>query len=232
MAQSIPEYVRRHGCYNALTRATYVAADRLVGFKALRGMTLRLEDVDPKYLACVRPFSCRRLPALEFARLEGASDLASAAFYEAAAGRSDWCHYVSDGDEIASYGWYSTTLVPVGEDTLIRYGSSFVYMYKGFTRPEYRGHQLHAYGMAHAVEAVVADGYEGLISYVEAHNRGSLRSVARLGYRTFGTCVQLRLLGKTLTYNTPGCKRYGFGLVVDDRPATNGERVRRRRANA
>ena len=86
-------------------------------------------------------------------------------------------------------------------------------MYKGFTAPEYRGQQLHAYGMAHAMGGAVADGYRGLISYVEAHNPASLRSVARLGYRTFGTCFRIRVLGRTFRASSPGCKPYDFCLV-------------------
>jgi hypothetical protein len=198
----------------SIVHGAYAVAERAVGFKALRGMTLKVEHIDPKYLGEVTPYSCHRATAQEFAGLPGAAELAPPAFYVAAAERGDWCHYVRDGDTIASYGWYSTGVVPVVDDTSIRFSPKFVYMYKGFTLPQHRGRQLHAYGMAHAAAGAVADGYEGLISYVEIHNQGSLRSVARLGYRSFGTCFRARIFGKTMTFSSSGCEPYEFHLVV------------------
>ncbi len=219
--ERLREDVRRHGLRAAIAHGAYAAAERAVGFKALRGMTLRVEDIDPKYLGEVAPFSCHRATAAEFANLRGAAELAPPSFYEGAARRGDWCYYVRDGETIASYGWYSTREVPVVDDTSISFSASFVYMYKGFTRPEHRGHQLHAYGMAHAAAGAVADGYQGLISYVEIHNAGSLRSCARLGYRTFGTCFRARVLGKTMTFSSSGCEPYGFRLVVPASPSSS-----------
>jgi hypothetical protein len=222
--ERLPEYVKRHGVKASLGHGAYAVAERVVGFKALRGMTLRVEDIDPKYLGEVAPFTCHRASAKEFSQLPGAGDLAVPAFYEGAAQRGDWSYYVLDGETIASYGWYSTGAVPVVEDRSISYSPRFVYMYKGFTRPEYRGHQLHAYGMAHAAAGAVAQGYEGLISYVEIHNEGSLRSVARLGYRSFGTCYRARVLGKTMTFSSSGCEPYGFRLVMPgDSPRRRSE---------
>lgn len=189
-------------------------ANRAVGFKALRGMTLEPSDIDPAYLGAAPPFSHHACDAAEFSRLADAPALASEEFYEGAIGRGDRCHYMADGDRVASYGWYATEPVPAVDDTWIHFSPAYVYMYKGFTLPEYRGKQLHAYGMAHAATEARARGYRGLISYVELQNEGSLRSVARLGYRTFGTCIRLRVLGQTLTFSSEGCRPYGFELSV------------------
>ena len=207
------EFIQRYGvglwCFDCL----YFAAERAIGFKALRGMTLVPENADPKYLAQHARFSCRRNSAEDFAALQGAMNLESEQFYQDAADRGDWCYYLCDDETIASYGWYSTLEVPVVDNCSISFSSDFVYMYNGFTVPGYRGQQLHAYGMAHALEGAVADGYQGLISYVEANNAGSLRSAARLGYRTFGMCFRIHVLGTTVRAGSPGCKPYDFHLV-------------------
>jgi hypothetical protein len=216
--EKLREDVRRYGLGSAIGHGAYALAARAVGFKALRGMTLRVEDIDPKYLGETAPFSCHRATAAEFAKLPGAAELATSEFYEGAAQRGDWCYYLRDGETIASNGWYSTGVVPLFDDTFVSFSPNFVYMYKGFTLPEHRGHQLHAYGMAHAAAGAVAEGYQGLISCVEIHNAGSLRSVARLGYRSFGTCYRTHVLGKTLTFSSRGCEPYGFRLVVPDAP--------------
>lgn len=205
----------RYGLWTLCVSICYLVARRLAGFRALRGMTLVPQDVDRTFLDELPGFTVRRATAVEFARLPGASELESQAFYEGAAQRGDWCWYVSEGDTIASYGWYATAPVRGVDDTWIRFSSDFVYMHKGFTLPRYRGRKLHALGMAHAAIEAVECGRQGLISFVEAHNEASLRSVNRLGYRIFGTCFKLRLPGRTLTFGTRGCSPFGFGLIVE-----------------
>ena len=206
-------FIGRYGVGRWCIHCVYTAGERAVGLKALRGMTLRPEDLDPRFREGHPRYSCHRSPAREFAQIDGAAKLESELFYDAAAKRGDWCCYLSDEGTIASYGWYSTVPVPAVAGYSIEFSPSFVYMYNGFTLLEYRGQQLHAYGMAHALAGAVADGYQGLISYVEAHNAASLRSVARLGYQTFGTCFRIRILGKTVTFSSRGCEPYEFRLV-------------------
>jgi hypothetical protein len=177
-------------------------------------MTLVLEHMDPKYLTDAPPFSHRKLTALEFRDLDGAAELAEESFYQGAAKRGDWSHCMCHGETVASYGWYATGPVPAIDDDHMGFSPEYVYMYKGFSLPEFRGRQLHGYGMAHAASEAVSRGYRGLISFVEVQNQSSLRSVARLGYRTFGTCFRIRLFGRTLAFSTPGCRRYGFRLIL------------------
>ena len=213
------DYLKRFGWKAWCLRGACGVAHRAVGFKALRGMTLEPDDIDATYLGDAPPFSHHACGAADFSRLADAPKLASEEFYEGAIARGDRCHYMADGDRVASYGWYATQPVPAVDDTWIHFSPEYVYMYKGFTSPEYRGKQLHAYGMAHAATEAKARGYRGLISYVEVQNEGSLRSVARLGYRTFGTCVRLHVFGRTLTFSSPGCRPYGFELSTSPEPS-------------
>jgi len=208
------DYLERYGMQAWCFRAACGVASRTIGFRALRGMTLDPEDVDPRYLDLPERFTHHRCTAEEFADRDAVVGTDMEAFCAQAAQRGDWCHYIADGDTVASYGWYAQKPVPALDETWIRFSPKYVYMYKGFTIPEYRGLQLHGYGMAHAAAAAVDSGYEGLISFVEVQNEGSLRSVTRLGYRIFGTCTQIRMSGKTLTHRTPGCRAYEFELFV------------------
>lgn len=211
-------YLKRFGLKAWCLWGACGVAHRTIGFKAVRGMTLEPDDIDPTYLGDAPPFTHKACGAADFSRLEDAPRLASREFYEGAIARGDRCHYMADGNRVASYGWYATRPVPAVDDTWIHFSPEYVYMYKGFTCPEYRGKQLHAYGMAHAAVEARARGYRGLISYVEVQNEGSLRSVARLGYRTFGTCVHLRVFGRTWTFSSPGCRPYGFELSLSPTP--------------
>lgn len=211
-------YLARYGFRIWCVRLLFGVARRLVGLRALRGMTLEPAHIASKYVEKVPPFRHRRCAAAEFARLDGAEGLESESFYRAAAERGDWCHGMFDGGSIASYGWYATEPVPGLDGFWITFSPRYVYMHQGFTVPVYRGRQLHAYGMARAALEAAADGYRGLISFVEVQNEPSLRSVARLGYRIFGTCWSLRILGRRFTFASPGCAEYAFRLALPGDP--------------
>lgn len=92
-------------------------------------------------------------------------------------------------------------------------------MYKGYTVPAYRGTHLHAVGISRALREFTAEGKAGLISYVQSNNLASLRSVARMGYRVFGTVYLLRVGRRVLTYATKTCRDYGFWVESNARPS-------------
>jgi hypothetical protein len=138
---------------------------------------------------------------------------------------NDECFAIRDGDILAAYGWYSTSANHFSDGLVLHFSRDWVYMYRGFTHPAYRGQRLHAIGMTLALAAYQRRGFKGLVSCVEAHNTASLASVYRMGYRDFGTIYGLRignlvgarhsksrLLSHEIVYCTPGCKRFGFRL--------------------
>lgn len=135
------------------------------------------------------------------------------AFVREALGRGDRCYGAMDGDILASSGWYSTRPTPFVDDLDLVFADGWAYMYKGYTAHSHRGRRLHGIGMARAMDAYVREGYRGLVSYVDAANDASLKSCARLGYRTFGTLLAANVGGRWITYATPGCAPYGLRLV-------------------
>ncbi len=205
-------YLKRYGPRKYLFYILYEVFKRTLGFKALRGMALTKDTVDPKYL--------EDHPVLQGHPVRG-SDLQllidervelSAKFVSRSIARGDWCYLFRDGANIASYGWYTTQTCPVVDDVVIHFSTDYLYMFKAFTAPAYRGQRLHAFGMAHALKEAVKEEYKGLVGYAEAHNAPSLKSAMRLGYRVFGTCFLIRVLGHAFTLRTPGCRPYGFYL--------------------
>ena len=75
--------------------------------------------------------------------------------------------------------------------------------------------------MAAALVHFTELNYRGLISYVDGSNVPSLRSTAKLGYRTFGTVLMMRLLGRYFIYHTRRCRDFGFRV---QRHRKEGER--------
>jgi hypothetical protein len=66
--------------------------------------------------------------------------------------------------------------------------------------------------MTRALARYVAEGYRGLISYVEWHNVDSLKSCYRMGYNDFGNIYLARLFGQYLVRMGDGCRRHGFWI--------------------
>jgi GNAT superfamily N-acetyltransferase len=138
---------------------------------------------------------------------------------------NDECFGIRDGETLAAYGWYSTSANHFSDELTLHFSPAWVYMYRGFTHPSYRGQRLHAIGMTMALEAYRARGFKGLVSCVEARNDNSLKSVYRMGYHDFGTIYGVRLgrllgmrhpssrvLNHQFLYCTPGCRAFGFWL--------------------
>ena len=206
------KYLRRHGVLKYLFYVLYRILERTLGFKALRSVVVTLDTMDSAYL--------EENPTLQADVVRG-SDLkllidewiyVTEKFVAQSIERGDWCCLFRDGDNIASYGWYTTQACRVIDDVFIHFSPDHVYMFNGFTAPAYRGQRLHSFGMAHALREAVNEGYKGLVSYIEADNASSINSSLRLGYRVFGTCFLIRVFGRAFTLRTPGCRQYEFYL--------------------
>lgn len=115
---------------------------------------------------------------------------------------------------LTSYGWYSTRPTEAGPGLVLHFDPAYAYMYKGFTLPRFRGHRLHAIGMASALEAYTREGSKGLVSYVESSNFASLRSCVRMGYQTFGHVVFVKTKNGCVSRVMGRCKEYGFHVEV------------------
>lgn len=189
--------------YRALSQMTY--------FKILVGMTLELKDVAPKFLDMPAKYSGKILTheELEHFSKDPENDLPSA-FIEYALSKEDECYAILDGERLAAYGWYSNKPTRLSYDLDLHFDNSYRYMYRGWTVKAYRGQRLHAIGMANALKHYHNQGYRGLISYVEANNFSSLRSVYRMGYKSFGKVYILRVLDKYLIHYNKPCEQYNF----------------------
>ena len=192
---------------------SYRILHKLLDFQLLDGITLSAGDISLKFITLPSGFT---ISFMDQNTLKAFSIIEpvelSSAFLKAALQRGDRCVGVMANGSLVSFGWYSTTSTSVTTGLALRFDPGYVYMYKGYTVPEYRGKQLHAYGMAYAVNYFSAQGYKGLISYVEANNFRSIQSCKRLGYKRFGRLLAFRVLGQQFSFSSKGCKQHGFRL--------------------
>ena len=171
--------------------------NRLSYFKCLVGMALYPDAIQPQFRTPPAGLVLRFLGRVECLDLAKNPDNGfDPDFVRAAYAQRDACLGILDGPVLASTGWYTSEPDVLNPGLELHFGNRFVYMYRGFTHPAYRGLRLHAHGIAQACEHFCAQGYEGLVSYVDAENRESLVSTKRLGFSVFGCVVVLRVRGQ------------------------------------
>lgn len=205
------ESVKQYGLPTTLYEIAYRAAHRAAGVTVLNAVVVTMETVDKSFLAD---------PKRRTGRFFGAAELTEAAknpeydlteaFIDKAFSRGDRCFAFAEDGVLTSYGWYSTRPTEAGPGLVLHFDPAYAYMYKGFTLPRFRGHRLHAIGMASALEAYTREGSKGLVSYVESSNFASLRSCDRMGYQTFGHVVFVKTKNGCVSGVTGRCKAYGF----------------------
>ena len=219
--QTAVQKTRRHGIAATLYAELLKAVGTVTGMKMLRGVFV--DRPDPGFLDC--PYNARILDERElrtYAR-DPACEL-SPEFVDEALARGDQCYAICDDGKLAAYGWYAFGPTPIGiAGAVLRYRPGYVYMYKGFTHPDYRGQRLHAIGMTRALRHYLSTGYAGIVSYVEATNFDSLKSCFRMGYAMFGTVYVVKAFGRYRAFSTPGCSRYDFR--VETAGATTGRLI-------
>lgn len=137
-------------------------------------------------------------------------------FLSEALSKGDDCFVILDGDRLANYGWYSNKPTKVSQELELRFDERYIYMYNGYTHPNYRGQRLHATGMTMALNHYLNKGYKGIVSWVEANNFNSLRSCYRMGYRDFGEIYIVKLFHRRLILSSRGCRDYGFEVSAID----------------
>jgi hypothetical protein len=212
--------IKQFGASKALEDVALRALNLGVFFKVLKGV--KVDTVHPEFLKCDEKYRGMFLSESmlnEFA--ERPEYELSRKFLRQALGKGDQCYGFLDGDSLAAYGWYSNKPTEIDPPELVlHFNDQFIYMYKGFTHVNYRGQRLHAIGMTRALEAYLARGFKGIVSYVEWNNFASLKSCYRMGYMHFGNIYATRLFNHYFLHSDAGCQRYGF-RVECVRPARN-----------
>jgi|RhiMethySRZTD1v2_1073278.scaffolds.fasta_scaffold06869_3 hypothetical protein len=219
IVRHVRDDLQRHGIRATLHDLAYRALNVVADFEALKGMIARLGDVRDPALFAAPGFHGRFIEPDELADGYAGTHELWPAFLRDAAQRGDRCYALFQGETLASYGWYSDLPSSIDDNFLLHFDPAYVYMYKGYTVPAYRGLRLHAVGMCRALREFTAEGKAGLISYVQSNNFASLRSVARMGYRIFGTVLLVRVGGRSFTYATRGCRAYAFWVEPTARPS-------------
>ncbi|MEX0899655.1 MAG: hypothetical protein WD081_03090 [Gammaproteobacteria bacterium] len=180
----VTELFRRAGAREAAVSLGLMAAARTLNLRVLQIVSIARGRLEPDYLKLAPEFEAGFVDEAQLVPYVVANpDLEmTPGFVRDAFSRGDLCYAITCGGEIASYGWYSNRPTEMFDGLTFHFDRSFTYMYKGYTRPEFRGKRLHAVGMSRALDAVASRGFRGLVSFVDRSNVSSLKSVYRMGY--------------------------------------------------
>ena len=227
IVEKVRRKLRRHGFWSSLQQLVLRLLKATDQLRILRG--LRIEQVDPAFLACDERYTSAFQPARTLRRFAVApANELSHAFLRQAMRKGDACYAVCEGTRLVSSSWYSTQPTTIDSpELLLHFPSGYVYMYKGLTRESYRGRRLYEVGVTRALEHYLAQGARGFVSYIDAANLDSLKASLRMGYRVFGSIYVLRLFGRHFVFSSPGCRAFGFRLEVLGQRAARGNRPQR-----
>ncbi len=208
----------RHGLANTFHDVALKATNRFIFVKIYRGISV--ERAEPEFLKCPAKYSPGFLSESKIRECATSpeNDMAPD-FVEECLVKEDECYGIFHGDTLAAYGWYSHKPTPLEPDLLLHFKPEYVYMYKGYTHPKYRGERLHAVGMTLALQSYLSRGFKGLVSIVESNNFSSLKSVVRMGYAQVGSICAAKIFGRYLTFGTSGCEKFGLYLEQKAGPA-------------
>jgi hypothetical protein len=167
---------------------------RLINLTVSEFVTLEVGDVK---LSGPPPqgFDFRFLTAGEVTAfaVDPANELNTSHAARAAAGH-DLCFAAVSAGRLAAYGWYALGCIEAQhcDGVPMSFPGDAVYMYKGFTHPDFRGQRLHGYIMGLALQVLHAErNVQRLVSTVSWTNAASLKSCERLGYRRQGRMIAL-----------------------------------------
>lgn len=203
---------RQHfGLAGAFWRLLYFGVNRIGRLRILDCLCLTEADLPHALLRAETPYQFRFVEPAELRRFaKDPENRLEPEFVEQALLRKERCFGVFDGDSLASYGWYTTEPTRVRRSLVVSFPPGWVYMYRGYTRPRYRGERLHSLGLVRAADAHIRDGYRGVVSNLERNNLASRRSVARMGFRYVGAVWWIGVGPWAWLLHSPGTRDAGF----------------------
>lgn len=214
-SQSIRQHSSRYGLVSTAFNLGYRGVNRAFTAMVLKVLVLSPDGVNRSLIKGQddRWKFLSREEIERFSRSDPALGL-DGEFLTQAFARGDRCYGVVQDGVLVSYGWYSRQPTPISEHLTVQFNPDYVYAYKAFTAPAFRGRQLHGIGMGRAMQAFLEQGRKGLILYVEAHNQASLKSCERIGCRNIGTVTVAGVGRACAACSSPGCRPFGFGVRV------------------
>lgn len=118
---------------------------------------------------------------------------------------------VFQDDMLVAYVWRARGVAQHDDGLWARADARYRFGYKAFTRPAWRGKGL-AVVVARYSDRMQQHEFSEHISFVETHNFASITATHKKhpDLTQIGLAGYFSLLGRVITFRTPGCKQAGF----------------------
>ena len=197
--------------YRAAQRTMTCDVTRLMCLDAARALPVTIDD----------RFSFRFLTADEVRghSFDSANHLASSFAERMLRGR-DLCYAALEGGALAGYAWLALGSIEAEQNrgrkpnsgVAVSFGADTAFVYKAFTRPEFRGRRLYSACLVGALGELAPRGICKLLVTADWTNRAALAGCRRAGFRELGSVARFGWPGATFTLTPRGTAALGIQL--------------------
>jgi GNAT superfamily N-acetyltransferase len=220
IATRIRNNIKHFGVARTAYEVFMTAINLCVDFRIIK--VIKREVLNPDFLESDEAFQWQFLDESQMFELARHPDIhLTESFVQTALEKGDECYACFDGEELASFGWYSNKPTD-DEGQTFYFEPDYMYGYAAFTHPKYRRRGLHTIRMSRVLREYLDRGYKGLVSAIYSHNLRSLRAATRLGAQDIGYIVMLKVGKHAWIHNSRGCREHGIYLA---NPAASQETV-------
>jgi len=132
----------------------------------------------------------------------------------------DLCYAATAGDKMACYAWLALGSIEAthnsGRTPSSGVAASFpptaAFVYKAFTRPEFRGHRLYAAVLARVLAELSSRGITHLITTAEWNNLSALSAAQHLGFQDLGSITRIACGPFATTITPSAASEFGIRL--------------------
>lgn len=163
---------------------------------------LRLPWPEPAAAVASAPFEVRVLDRSDLARY-GREVLygISARFLDGIAARDDLCVAAFSAGQLVSYRFFALQPTDIDAHLRFHFPPGWIYAYKAFTHPAWRGRRLHREVFLRSLPEVSrwlpgSGAPLGFVTLVLSDNEASAKALARVGFEPFTSFSVLRLLSR------------------------------------
>lgn len=142
----------------------------------------------------------------------------SEAFLNRARRKGDICFGILINDRVAGFSWYSNkNSFLLGGDLELRFNDTYLYEYKSFIHPDYRGQRLNNIGFSAAIRELSKLGYDNIIGVVAFDNFSSLKSLYRKGAKKAAKFIFIKFYKTQRGFLIGKKKHPGFEVSIAEK---------------
>jgi len=192
-------------------------------YRCLRLPWKQAQDAGTEAAQAAVPVKVRQLERADLARYASETEYEiSPRFLDGIAARDDLCFGAFVDGKLASYRFFAVRPTAIDSYLRFHFPARWIYAYKAFTHPAWRGKQIHRQLFLRSLPQVGAwlPGLQeplGFVTLVVSDNAPSRSALTRLGFSPFESFSVLRIRSRPRLVSPPEEDRAGFYIELTDK---------------